>query len=45
MPPELVVAAERAGLTQTQLRSLFRTVQDAYQSLRNMEMPEGSEED
>ena len=30
---ELVVAPERARLTQTQLRSLFRSVQDAYEAL------------
>jgi DNA-binding transcriptional MerR regulator len=30
---ELVVAPERAGLTQTQLRQLFRAVQDAYGTL------------
>lgn len=41
---EMVVAPERAGLTQTQLRSLFRTVQGAYEALRNPEMPEGSQE-
>lgn len=41
---ELVVAPERAGLTQTQLRSLFRMVQGAYEALRNPEMPEGSQE-
>lgn len=41
---ELVVAPERAGVTQTQLRSLFRTVQDAFEALRNPEMPEGSQE-
>jgi len=32
---ELVVAPERAGLTQTQLRQWFRAVQDAYASLRD----------
>lgn len=32
---ELVVAPERAGLTQTQLRQLFRAVQDAYGALRD----------
>lgn len=31
---ELVVAPERAGLTQSQLRQLFRAVQDAYEDLR-----------
>ena len=41
---EMVVAPERAGLTQAQLRSLFRTVQDAYEALRHPEMPEGSQE-
>lgn len=30
---ELVVVPERAGLTQVQLRSLFRSVQDAYEAL------------
>jgi DNA-binding transcriptional MerR regulator len=30
---ELVVAADRAGLTQTQLRQLFRAVQSAYSDL------------
>ena len=41
---EMVVAPERAGLTQAQLRSLFRTVYDAYEALRHPEMPEGSQE-
>ena len=40
---EMVVAPERAGLTQAQLRWLFRTVQDAYEALRHPEMPEGSQ--
>ena len=31
---ELVVSADRARLTQTQLRQLFRSVQDAYVSIR-----------
>jgi len=30
---ELVVAPERSGLTQTQLRQLFRQVQDAYRRI------------
>ena len=37
---ELVVAPERARLTQAQLRSLFRSVQDAYQALRDPHSPE-----
>ena len=37
---ELVVAPERAGLTQAQLRSLFRSVQDAYEALRDPQAPE-----
>ncbi len=41
---EMVVAPERAGLTQAQLRSLFRAVQDAYEALRHPEIPEGSQE-
>lgn len=34
---ELVVAADRARLTQTQLRQLFRTMQDAYASIRDVD--------
>ena len=41
---EMVVAPERAGLTQTQLRSLFRSVQAAYEALRDPQMPEDSQE-
>lgn len=37
---ELVVAPERSGLTQAQLRSLFRSVQDAYEALRDPQAPE-----
>ena len=37
---ELVVAPERARLTQAQLRSLFRSVQDAYQALCDPHSPE-----
>lgn len=40
---ELVVAPERAGLTQVQLRSLFRAVQDAYQALRNPQTLESTQ--
>ncbi len=36
---ELVVAPERAGLTQAQLRSLFRSVQDAYEALCKPPLP------
>ena len=32
---ELVVAPDRAGLTQAQLRGFFRAVQDAYEQLRD----------
>lgn len=32
---ELVVAPERAGLTQAQLRTLFRAVRDLHQELRD----------
>lgn len=32
---ELVVAPERSGLTQSQLRQLFRQIQDAYQQIVN----------
>lgn len=32
---ELVVAAERAGLTQAELRKLFRAVRDFHQTLRD----------
>ena len=32
---ELVVSADRARLTQTQLRQLFRSVQDAYVAVRD----------
>lgn len=35
---ELAVAPERAKLTQTQLRSLFRSVQDAYEALLDPEI-------
>ena len=38
---ELMVAPERAGLTQTQLRQLFRQVQDAYARLVENDMKEG----
>lgn len=37
---ELVVAPERARLTQAQLRSLFRSVQDAYEALCDSGAPE-----
>lgn len=32
---ELVVAPERSGLTQSELRQLFRQIQDAYQQIVN----------
>ena len=41
---ELVVAPERAGLTQTQLRSLFRSVQDAYEELCDPQLPENAQD-
>ena len=41
---EFVVAPERAGLTQTQLRSLFRSVQDAYEALRDPKIPENAQD-
>lgn len=40
---ELVVAPERAGLTQAQLRSLFRSVQDAYEALRDLQAVENAQ--
>ncbi|MGY1426143.1 MerR family transcriptional regulator [Lysobacter sp. A289] len=41
---EVVVAADRAGLTQAQLRQLFRAVQDAYQDLRESRVADESRE-
>ncbi len=41
---ELVVAPERAGLTQAQLRSLFRSVQDAYEALCDPQLPENAQD-
>lgn len=40
---ELVVAPERAGLTQAQFRSLFRSVQDAYEALRDPQTLENAQ--
>ncbi len=40
---ELVVAPERAGLTQAQLRSLFRSVEDAYEALRGPQTLENAQ--
>lgn len=39
---ELVVSADRARLTQTQLRQLFRSVQNAYAHIRDGEEPKQS---
>lgn len=41
---ELVVAPERAGLTQAQLRSLFRSMQDAYEALCVPQLPESAQD-
>lgn len=41
---ELVVAPERARLTQVQLRSLFRSVQDAYEALLDPETTENGQD-
>lgn len=41
---EVVVAADRAGLTQAQLRQLFRAVQDAYRDLRQSRVADESRE-
>jgi DNA-binding transcriptional MerR regulator len=41
---ELVVSADRARLTQTQLRQLFRSVQDTYAALREGDAPKKSKD-
>lgn len=41
---ELVVAPERARLTQAQLRSLFRSVQDAYEALLDPDTTENGQD-
>ena len=41
---ELVVAPERAGLTHAQLRSLFRSVQEAYEALCDPQLPENAQD-